>query len=189
MLEAAMGLAKSIKKPKVFVPVVILLLIAAAVGFAFKNMNSPAQGTVTTPLTDNPTSLKSTALYKKYSDKFISFQYPGSYQLNPSAKDSGSLDSVSLISTSPRDKFIAISVVNGSFANDSGMSFRRSHLDIYKIVSDTPAAVIFQKTDQTEYTGYLQKGGKDISISFTGVAAQDFSQDYQTIAGSIQTVQ
>jgi hypothetical protein len=46
--------------------------------------------------------------------------------------------------------------------------------------------MVFAKTDQLEYTGFLQKQDKIVSISFTSVGPQDMADDFNTIADSLQ---
>lgn len=176
-----------IKRPKVAIPLIIGLLLAAVVALAIKNMNGPAQGTVTTQQSDNTVGqTNATTIDKTFSDKFVSFNYPSIYVPNAANKGPSYLDNISLIKSERRDQYIAISLVSESLSNDSGVNYRQLHPDLYKKVSSAADTVVFEKNDETEYTGFIQHADKVISISFTAVAPTDMSNDYKMIASSLQ---
>jgi hypothetical protein len=174
------------KRPKVFIPLILALLLVAAVVLAIRNMNGPAEGTVTTPLNDDPAVIKGRPSSKSFNDKVISFDYPSEYQVTSSDKVPGRVDVIDLVKTNPHDQSIAISVTEGSLNTDSGVSYRRLHPELYKNVSISPLNQVFSKSDGTEYTGFIQYGGRVIAISLTSVSKKDLSQDYNLIAGSLQ---
>ena len=188
MFELGKSKPKSrLKNPKIMAPVVIVLLVIAAFGLAVRNMNSPAEGTVTTPLNDNVASAAKPQLVDKtYSGTALNFKYPAKFQINPSTKSAGYLDSVMLIQTDRRDEYAAIGVTHGTLTSDSGVSYRRLHSNLYKSVSSTATSAVFTKSDNTEYTGFIQHDGLIASISLTSVSPGDLSSDYNTIAESLQ---
>lgn len=174
------------KRPRAFIPIIVILLLVTVVVMSFRNMNSPAEGTVTTASqTDNPSQSSAPTGDKHFADGFMNFNYSYKYSPETVQKQSGYLDAVRLASSSPRDKFINIGAYVGSLKNDSGVYYRQTHPDIYKTVSSGQGQVIFEKADNTEYTGFIQKGAHLITISLTTNSAADFSDDYQTIAGSL----
>jgi hypothetical protein len=183
-----MGLLRRLRffrRPKVFIPLAAVILIGAAAISAISRLNSPAQGTVTTQA-PVPADNKLLSGNNSYSDSVLSFEYPASYQTKPVTKQPGYLDSVSLITTKRRDRFVNISVYPGTLANDSGVNYRQLHPDIYKKQPSTPQQFTFSKFDGTEYTGFIQSGANVVSISFTSVSPVDETADYHTIADSLK---
>lgn len=173
------------KRPKTTAALIIVLLIVAAVVVGFRNLNSPAQGTITTQ-TPVAADNKLPSGNNAYSDSVISFEYPASYQTKPAARQSGYLDSVSLITSQRRDRYVSIGVYPGTLASDSGVSYRQLHTEIYKKQPSTPQQLVFSKLDGTEYTGFIQIGPNVISISITSVSPVDETADYHTIADSLR---
>jgi hypothetical protein len=176
-----------LRRPKVFLPLLISLLIAVILVMAVRNLNSPAEGTVTTPLGDTSQSnLKNVPTTQTYSDELITFKYPSVYSVQDSSTTNKPyLDTITLASKSPRDKFIAISVAKEELASDSGLNYRKQHPDLYKVESSEPDSVVFSKQDGMEYTGYIAHGLNVIAVSFTSVSKADFSNGYKQIADSL----
>ncbi len=157
------------------------LVLLAAVS-AIRNLNSPAQGTVTTQLTDNtPTP----PAQKTFTDSYISFSYPYIYSVQPVQKDKQALDAVSLIASQRRDQFVSLSLARESLAGDSGVSYRKAHPELYKTVSSTPQSIIFARNDDTEYTGFIVHGDEVLSVSLSTVGTADLSKDYGQIVDSL----
>lgn len=179
-----MGRLSFFKKKKYLLPIIVVLVFLALFIIGIKNLNSPAQGTVTQNNLDNVAKIASGP--QQYSDTYITFTYPGSYSISPTDKQNSYLDIVNLVSKARRDQYAAISVVKENIDSDSGVNYRRLHPEMYKSVSSSSNQLIFVKDDQTEYTGYLQKGNYTVTISFTSVAASDMSADYQVVANSIK---
>lgn len=167
------------------VPLVIVILIGAAVFSAVRNLNAPAQGTVVQNGTDAVSNTQTPGT-QSYSDSQISFSYPGKFELGTSQKSGGVLDEVNLISSARRDEYVAIAVAKGSLATDPSVSYRRDHPELYKTNISSGSSVVFSKLDSTELTGFIQHGGDVASISLTSVTAQDLSPDYVVIADSLQ---
>jgi hypothetical protein len=175
------------KRPKVMVGVVILLLVMAAFVMALHNLNSPAQGTVTTQNTDSqPTATSGSKENKQYSGAAITFNYPSKFVIQTNPKSPGYLDSVNLITSGRRDEYAAMSVTKDTFDTDSGISYRRNHPDLYKTNLKSSNSIVFTKLDSTELTGFFQHGDMTASISLTSVSAKDLSADYVVIADSLQ---
>ena len=182
-----MGLLKKIKRPKVLFPLVAAIIIIAAIVLAVRTLNSPAEGTVTTRVSDTTAGQpKQTPPLKTYTDQSVTFNYPSKYSAEAGNKSSGYIDTVSLAKTVQRTQFASIGIYKGVMANDSGVNFRRAHTELYKSLPASPGSLVFAKTDSTEYTGFLQKGEAVVTISFTSVSPADFSSDYNAVASSLQ---
>jgi hypothetical protein len=174
-----------LKRPKVIIPLLLIMLVGALAVMAVGRLNSPAEGTVTTQ-SSTPADNKLPAGNNTYSDGILSFNYPARYQTKLVAKQSGYLDSVSLIAIQRRDRFVNIGVYSGTLANDSGVNYRLLHPEIYKKQPSTPQQLTFSKLDGTEYTGFIQSGSEIISISFTSVSPVDETADYHIVADSLK---
>ena len=182
-----MGKLKSLKRPKVFIPLLIALLLITALVSAIVNLNSPAEGTIiNSSQNDSQNSPSPDSANKNYSDASLSFQYPGKFEVNPAQNNTGYIDGVSLVTRQPHDEYLSIGVYKGTFANDSSIRFRKDRPQDYKVESSAENSVVFSKSDSREYTGFLQRGDTMVSISFTSAGAQDLSADYQTVAASLQ---
>lgn len=158
-----------------------MVLLAAVL--AIRNLNSPAQGTVTTQLTDNTPAAPA---QKTFTDSYISFSYPYIYNVQPAQKDKQALDAVSLIASQRRDQFVSLSLARESLADDSGVTYRKTHPGLYKTISSTPQSIIFANNDGTEYTGFIAHGDEVLSVSLTAVGAVDLSADYHQITDSLR---
>jgi hypothetical protein len=185
-----MGLIRQLKRPKVLFPLITALLIITALVMAIRTLNSPAEGTVTTQVADTAAGQpKSQPAYKTYSDAIVTFNYPGIYSAAAGQKSTGYLDSIELRKTQQRTEFANIGVYPGTLANESGISYRRGHPELYKPVTTGDGTIVYSKNDSTEYTGFLQKGNDIVTISFTAVGAHDFTDDYKMVADSLQLKQ
>lgn len=177
---------RSLRRPKVFITVILCIAVIAAFAAAAHNLNSPANGIVTTSAASGPVDRQTSPAQKHFSDKLVSFTYPSKYSVDPLDKSALYLDVVNLISTARRDQYVAITLQKESLSNDSGVNYRKSHPDLYKVVTTNTGSVVFARTDQTEYTGYIQRGGEVAAISLTSVSPVDLSADYNQIASSLE---
>lgn len=170
------------------VPLLIVALIAAAIIMAMRNLNSPAVGTVTTPGAKPATgsAQPASSTDKSYSDKSITFEYPANFYVAAPQSNSGFIDIAKLISARRHDQFASISLFEGSINDNPGVTYRRQSPRLYRMVSDTPDSIVFAKTDGSEYTGFLQRGKYEASVSFTSDSPIDLSQDYKLVANSLQ---
>jgi hypothetical protein len=180
-----MGKLKSLKKPKTIVPIVITFLVIVVIISVVHNLNSPANGTITESNYDSISQIKNNSP-QKYSDDYISFTYPGTFEQTASEKSPGILSAVNLTIRKHRDEYVAIAVIKEALQSDSGLTYRHQHPDLYKVVSEKPNEVIYEKNDKTEYTGFIVHGNKTTSVSFTSVSPQDMSADYKAITDSLQ---
>lgn len=172
-------------KSKIRIAVLIIMLIITVVVVVVINLNSPAQGTITQNDYDNQSTIINSTP-KKYSDEYISFSYPGGYTAVQGQKSSGIIDAVDLTTRQGRVIYVSIGVMKESLDTDTGVSFRRQHPDLYRLVSSDKNSIVFSKTDGQEYTGFIQHDDMVASISFTSVARQDMTADYETIANSLK---
>ena len=176
-----------LRKPKLFLPLAIFLLLTAAFALGIHNLNSPAVGTVTTPNANSASLInQAPSADKTYSNKYLSFRYPGGFESRAVQKQPGYLDSISFVSSSPHDKIVNIALFNASLSNDSGVGFRKDRPQEYKIVASSASAIVFSKNDGTEYTGFIQHGSYELTISITTVSPGDLSAVYGTISQSLQ---
>src|SRR4051812_8271959 len=94
---------RSLRRPKVFLPVLIVLLVVTVLIMAVRNLNAPAEGTITTPVGDTTQSkLGNLPATRSYSDKFITFKYPSDYAVqDTSTSNKPYLDTINLASKNP----------------------------------------------------------------------------------------
>jgi uncharacterized protein (UPF0333 family) len=172
---------------KALLPLIILLIIAAAIFLLVKNMGGPAKGSVSTA---SPTAANIQAGQTgpaKYDDKYLSFTYPGGYKIVTSQKTGSFLDVVALTNSDHSNRYAAIGVVKESLDNDPGINYRVGHPDTYKQVSKTSDRVVFKSTQSSaEQTGFIAHNGLVVSISLTATSEKDLSKDYDTISNSLQ---
>jgi len=190
ILFVSMVLIKQLKRPKVLFPLIAAILIIMILALAIRTLNSPAEGTVTTQVSDTSASqIKSSPDIKTYSDPVVSFNYPSVYTAQTGQKNSGYLDVIELRKVRQRTEFASIGIYPGSLANESGINYRRNNPQLYKLVPTSDGTTVYVKNDSTEYTGFLQKGSDVVTVSFTSVGAHDFAADYKMVAGSLNLKQ
>lgn len=175
-----------LKKPRFFIPFGIIVLISAAAVMAILNLNSPAVGTVTTSNTSNVSAEKTQQPDKKYKGRYFSFTYPSSFESRPVQNQPGYLDNVSFVGASPHDVFINIGLFKASISTDSGVGFRKDRPQEYKVVPTGPSSIVFSKNDGKEYTGFIQHGGYELTVSVTTIANSDLASIYNAITQSLQ---
>lgn len=122
---------------------------------AIRNLNSPAEGTITQNNFNNRTQ-DDAHQPKQYSDKYISFTYPDSYTVTSAKTSKGVLDAVSLVASQYHNAYVSIGIVKESLAADSGVTYRSQHPELYKLVSSSPSSVVYTKNDNQEYTGFIE---------------------------------
>jgi uncharacterized protein (UPF0333 family) len=185
--EHATKQPKNKKPSKALIPLIILLIIAAAIFLLVKNMNGPAEGSVSTVSPTAADKQLAQASPSKYDDKYLSFTYPSGYKVVTSQKTGSFLDVVALTNSDHSGKYAAIGVVRESLSNDSGINYRVNHPDLYKLVSKTPDSIVFRGTQSSaEQTGFIAHNGLVVSVSLTANGNKDLSQDYDTIVKSLQ---
>jgi hypothetical protein len=173
--------------------IAILTLIAAilvgGIIVIIKILNSPAVGTIA-PTVTQPTS--TTAASNKtggFSDKYISFTYPGNLEVLPIKKGVGYMDVVSLYSndTDHSSEQVAISIMSEALANDPGVNYRRTHTELYKEQPSTANMVTFTSTaNGYEKTAYITHGNQLTSVSVTAPGNKDLSSDFAMIINSLK---
>jgi len=164
----------------------MMLSILAAIALFVINMNSPAVGTVSDTAPQDPPK-KQAAAPGRYSDSYISFSYPAAFKINPSQKGANYLSVVSLVNTDHSGKYIAISVVRESLANDSGLNHRKSHPETYRLESSSSDRAVFTSAQNgSEKTGYIAHGGLVASVSITSAGVKDLNTDFGHIVNSLQ---
>lgn len=185
-----MRLIRQLKRPRVLFPLIAALVIIISLVMAVRSLDSPAEGTVTTQVSDTSAGQpKNQPDHKTYSDQFVSFDYPSKYNAEAGQKSSGYIDTINLGKTQQRTKFAAIGIYKGALAYESGINYRLGHPELYKLVSTSDGTIVYEKNDSTEYTGFMQKGEDVVTVSFTSVGPYDFSTDYKMVADSLQLKQ
>jgi hypothetical protein len=187
MAEEQMEKPKAKRRTKIVLPIVIVGIIAAVIALFIKNMNGPAEGEIS-QVQPTASKVKFTQTDSgKYDGKYISFTYPANYKIVPSQKSVGFLDIVSLDNTDHSGKYISIGVLRETLANDSGISYRSGHPDLYKKMASKPDTIVFIGTGQSaEQTGFIAQNGLVTSVSVTAIGVKDLSKDYDAIANSLQ---
>jgi hypothetical protein len=165
MQEVLIQKPKNRRRWKFIAAVVILLLIIAPVAVFIKNMNGPAQGAVA------------------YTS---SITYPDHYKIVPSQQSNGYKETISLTDTDHSGKYITIGVLKESLNNDSGISYRRSHPELYKIIASGADKAIFSGTSSAaEMTGFIAHEGYVATISITANGQRDLTEDFNTLSNSL----
>jgi hypothetical protein len=161
-----MGKLSFIKKPKIFAPVLIIILVMVLLVAVIRNMSEPAVGSISqTP----PAEAEKTDPYAQpgsYQGKYISFQYPAHYKKLQSNLSGSYLEIINLHATDTTGKQISIAVYNSSISNDSNVAFRRHYRDIYT-ENDSRLGTEFTKSDGTEDTFFIQHNNLLASVSAT----------------------
>lgn len=161
-----MGRLSSIRRPKVYVPVVIILAAAAVLIVVIRNMTAPAIGSIDQMPSAQAEKTDPYAQPGTYHGKYIAFRYPAHYKAVPSKLTGSSLEVVDYHATDTTGKQISVSVYRDSLANDSNISFRRQHKDLY-IENDTQKWIEFTKKDSTEDSFFFEHSGLVASVSAT----------------------
>jgi hypothetical protein len=105
----------------------------------------------------------------------------------PSQQSKGYLDVISLNNTDHSGKYISIGVLKDSLANNSGINYRKTHPELYKQIESSSEKVVFDGlTGKSERTGFIAHNGLVSTISITANGNRDLTQDFDTIANSLQ---
>jgi hypothetical protein len=186
MQEVLIQKPKNRRRWKFIAAVVILLLIIAPVAVFIKNMNGPAQGAVAYTSPSQPANEPASSQPKNYDGKFISITYPDHYKIVPSQQSNGYKETISLTDTDHSGKYITIGVLKESLNNDSGISYRRSHPELYKIIASGADKAIFSGTSSAaEMTGFIAHEGYVATISITANGQRDLTEDFNTLSNSL----
>jgi len=181
-----LGRLRIIKNPRVYIPLLVVAVVVATGILAARNLNAPAEGTITNAGSEQSVTHDITQPEKTYSGKYIGFRYPALYEEIPAAKSTGYLDSVKLVISRGHNKYASIGLLKENISNDSGVNYRKLHPEIYSLLKDTPSYVLFSKKDGTEYTGFIAHGDSVLTVSFTSVATAELKSDYETIIRSLE---
>lgn len=161
-----MGRLSSIRRPKVYVPAVIILAVAAILIIVIRNMTAPAVGNIDqTP----PAKAEAVDPYAKpgnFSGKYISFNYPARFKKVPSKLTGSYLEVIDFHSTDSTGKLISIGVLPGSISNSGDIQFRRQQKSVYT-ENDSQKWLEFTKNDGTEDTFFMEHNGLLASVSAT----------------------
>jgi hypothetical protein len=175
------------KKLKYLLPLLILLVLGVFTALFIKNMNGPAQGSVAYTSASQNAVNPSSATSAKYDGPQISFTYPQHYKIVPSQQSKGYLDVISLNNTDHSGKYISIGVLKDSLANNSGINYRKIHPELYKQIESSSEKVVFDGlSGKSERTGFIAHNGLVSTISITANGNRDLTQDFDTIANSLQ---
>jgi len=161
-----MGKLKSLKRPKVFIPLAIVILIAAGLILTIRSLKAPAVGSIDQ---SPPTKAEVTDPYAQpgtFSGKYVSFKYPAHYKAVPSKISGSYLEVASYHSVDITGKQINVGVLRSSFDTESAISYRRQHKELYKENSSS-LGLEFTKIDGTEDTFFIEHNGLLASVSAT----------------------
>jgi hypothetical protein len=171
---------------------ILILITAILIGgiiVIIKILNSPAVGTITPTVTQSSGAATVSTKPSNFSDKYISFTYPGNLEVLPIKKGVGYLDVVNLYSndTDHSSEHVAISIMSETLANDSGVNYRRTHTELYKEQPSTANMVTFTSTaNGYEKTAYIIHGDQLTSVSVTAPGNKDLSSDFVMIINSLK---
>src|SRR3954454_23868209 len=98
----------SLKRPKVFVPLLVVLILISAAILAVHNLNAPAVGQISQQPPAKAERIDPYANPGSYAGKYLSFTYPAHYKVVPSQKTGALLDVVSLYATDQTSKQISV---------------------------------------------------------------------------------
>jgi hypothetical protein len=175
------------RKLKLTLSIVGVSLVVLAVVLFVRSINGPAQGSIAS-VSQNQAAIRQTSLSsKKYDGRYVRFTYPAHYKIVPSQQSSGYLEIVSLDNTDHSGKYISIGVLREALSNDSGVNYRKAHPELYKQVAATSDRVVFDGTaEKSEKTGFLAHGGLVTTLSITANGSRDLSEDFNTIASTLE---
>jgi hypothetical protein len=155
-----------LKRPRVFIPLLLLVIAVAVVVIAVKNMSSPAQGSITQTPPNQAETIDPYAQSGTYKGKYITFNYPAHYKAVPAKLTGSYLEVADYHTTDSSAKQINVGVSRGSIDGDSGTVFRRQHKELYK-ENDSRFGVEFTRIDGTEDTFFMEHNGLLTTVSAT----------------------
>jgi hypothetical protein len=172
---------------KFILPFLAFLAAAALIALAVKNLGGPAEGSVAnTSTTENAVKSNAKTEPKKYDGQYISLSYPALYAAAPIQKSGGYLEIASLISTDHSGKYVSLGVLRETLSNDSGINYRKSRPQIYKVVSSSTDKIVFSGAAQgSEQTGFFAHNGLVTTVSVTANGSRDLKDDFNMIANSL----
>jgi hypothetical protein len=165
----------------------LLVILLTSIVVLIKILSSPAVGTITPPSGKKIAVPTNSSAPGSYSGKYISFTYPSNFDISPLQKSGNFLEVVGLYSNDHLGRQVSIGVVPETLSNDSGVSYRRAHPEIYKELPSAPGSLIFTKDKAgSEYTGFLTHAGLVASVSLSSNYTKDLSADYKAIVKNWQ---
>jgi hypothetical protein len=178
----------NIKRPKVFIPIILLLVIVLAVILTVRNLNAPAVGTITSQPPAKSEVVDPYSHPNTYDGKYVSFTYPAHYKPIPSPKSGSYLETAGFYGTNQTSKQISVGVLKESINDDSGVKLRQQETDTYTQDPRTASGVmVFSRTaNGSERTAFVPHGDKVASISLTAPPGWDLNEDLQTILLSLK---
>jgi hypothetical protein len=177
----------SLKRPKVFVPLLVVLILISAAILAVHNLNAPAVGQISQQPPAKAERIDPYANPGSYAGKYLSFTYPAHYKVVPSQKTGALLDVVSLYATDQTSKQISVGVMRENIADDSGIRLRRQEKDKYVEMPRTKTgAVEFTSTaNGSEITAFVPHQDLVASFSITAPPSWDLMSDMNTMLDSL----
>jgi hypothetical protein len=155
-----------LKKPKLIIPIAIVILLAAALVMIVHNLNAPAVGDIDQASSAVPERMGPFAQPGTYHGKYISFAYPAHFKKIALKQTGSSLEVADFHTTDITSKQIAVEVRTGSIAASGDIQYRRQNQAIYK-ENDSQKWIEFTKLDGTEDTFFLEHNGHLASVSAT----------------------
>ncbi len=173
------------RKSKILLSVgLVLLAVVVPIYMTVKNLNAPAQGSINQTPPDKTERLDPYAQPAVYRGKYISFTYPAHYKKVPSALTGSYLEVFSLYATDQTGKQIIVGVQKGGLSDNSGISYRRAHPELYIEEPRTRAAITFTSKTLPEKVSFLEHAGLLANVSITSQGDPDLDQDLQTVLSS-----
>ena len=188
-----MGLAFRNKRHKIKKPLVavsILIFIVLGVILLIRSLTSPAIGSVSQIPAKDQVTRTGTTQEGYYAGKYITFNYPGTYHKVPSRLSGNILEVADYVATDNSSEEFTVGVSQGSLSNDSGITFRRQHPDVYHEEARTMNSVTFTKSSSGfERIVFISRNNYVASVAFTDPQGTDLTADSRHVADSLKWTQ
>jgi hypothetical protein len=177
-----------IKRPRFFLPTLIVLGAITATILSIHNLNAPAVGTVTAPPPTKLDKVDTSSHPNNYDGKYISFTYPAHYRTISNPPTGNYIETASFYATNQTSKQISVGIVKESIGDDGGVKLRRMEIGKYKEEPRTASGILIfsSTTDGSERTAFVPHADKVASISVTAPPGWDLTNDLETILTSLQ---
>src|SRR6478609_6352004 len=141
-----MGRLSIIKRPKVLVPIILLLVAVIIMVLVIKNMTAPAVGSIEQTPAAKAEVVDPYSKTGNFRGKYVSFNYPARFKKVPSKLTGSYVEVVDYHSTDSNGKLISVGILPGSISNSGDIQFRRQQKSVYT-ENDTQKWVEFTKND------------------------------------------
>jgi hypothetical protein len=164
----------------VLVPLIIIII-------AVKGLGSPAQGSISQTPASQAEPTDPYAQQGHYSGKYFNFIYPPHYKKINSQLSGTYLEVIELANTDHSGRHITIGVRPGNLNDDSGITYRKQHPEIYHQEPRTIYGLSFSSnTPEAERITFMQHNNLLATVSVTAPAGADLAPDLEIIVTSLR---